>query len=93
MFLKRILRKHVFRASAVKMEATRLRGNFDEALGAIGAPCRGKHFLPFVPGVARSRAAITMRGRRKDSRQDNFDSNLGDLSEPGQTSRLTTGIS
>lgn len=48
-FLKGILRKHVLRHSAIKMEATRLRGHFAEALQAIGAPCAGEHFLPFVP--------------------------------------------
>ena len=45
-FFKRILRKHVLRASVVKMEATRLRRRFDEALQAIGVPYAGEHFLP-----------------------------------------------
>jgi hypothetical protein len=48
-FFKRILSKHVLRASAVKMEATRLRRHFDEALQATGVPYAGEHFLPFVP--------------------------------------------
>ncbi|HEY6763224.1 MAG TPA: hypothetical protein VI386_00505 [Candidatus Sulfotelmatobacter sp.] len=48
LFLKRILRGHVLRGSAVKMEMTRLRKVIGEALGAIGAPYTGDHFLPFV---------------------------------------------
>jgi hypothetical protein len=47
-FFKRTLSKHVLRASAVKMEATRLRRHFDEALQSIGVPYAGEHFLPFV---------------------------------------------
>jgi hypothetical protein len=48
-FLQKILRGHVLRESAVKMEATRLRRDIEEALAAIGAPYTGEHFLPFVP--------------------------------------------
>lgn len=45
-FIKGILQKHVVRESAIKMEITRLRGHFDDALGAIGAPYASTHFLP-----------------------------------------------
>jgi hypothetical protein len=47
-FINKILKNHVLRESAIKMEITRLRGQFDEALKAIGAHYTGKDFLPLV---------------------------------------------
>lgn len=46
-FLKKLLKGHVLRESAIKMEVTRLRKGLGQALEAIGAPYSGAHFLPF----------------------------------------------
>jgi CheY-like chemotaxis protein len=54
LFIKRILRDHVVRESAIKMEITRLRRHLDEALEAMGAHCTGKNFLPLVPHGAKT---------------------------------------
>ena len=48
-FLRRILREHRLRSSAVKMEITRLRQDIGRTLEAIGASYTGEHFLPLVP--------------------------------------------
>lgn len=48
MLLKNILKHHVLRESAVKMEITRLRQDIGKALEWIGAPYSGEHFLPLV---------------------------------------------
>lgn len=53
-FFKRIPSKHVLRASAVKMEATRLRRHFDEVLQAMGVAYAGEHFLPSFHMAQRS---------------------------------------
>lgn len=47
-FLKKLLRKHVLRQSAVKMEVARLRKHFDDELTVLGMPYTGKYFLPYV---------------------------------------------
>jgi hypothetical protein len=54
LFIKRILQKHVVRESAIKMEITRLRRHFDEALETLGTHCTGKDFLPLVPHGAKT---------------------------------------
>ena len=54
LFIKRILQKHVVRESAIKMEVTRLRGHFEEALKALGTHFSGRDFLPLVPYGART---------------------------------------
>jgi CheY-like chemotaxis protein len=61
-FFSKILRQHILRSTAIKMEATRLRGHFDKALEAIGAPYSGEHFFPRVPhGVG----AYLLSGNRR----------------------------
>jgi CheY-like chemotaxis protein len=47
-FVRRVLRGHTLKESAVKMEMTRLRRNLGEALEVIGAPRNPEYFLPFV---------------------------------------------
>jgi hypothetical protein len=47
-FIKKILKQHILRESALRMEATRLRGDIGQALESIGAPYSGEHFLPLV---------------------------------------------
>jgi hypothetical protein len=60
--LKKILRGHVFRETAIKMEITRLRRDIGHALEDIGAPYGGEHFLPTVPhGVQ----AYSLAGNRR----------------------------
>jgi len=55
-FLKSLLGGRILKASAVKMEITRLRQDIAEALSRIGAPYNGHHFLPPVAhGVERYR--------------------------------------
>ncbi len=60
--LKKILRGHVFRESAIKMEITRLRRDIGYALEDIGAPYGGEHFLPLVP---RGMKAYLLAGNRR----------------------------
>lgn len=48
LFLSKLLGKHGFRYSAVRMEATRLRKHFDNALRGLGIPYVGRHFLPLL---------------------------------------------
>jgi len=55
-FLKKILRGHELRESAVKMEIARLRQDIGNALEVIGAPYIGEHFLPFVRHGAKTYA-------------------------------------
>jgi hypothetical protein len=61
-FIKRILRKHVVRESAVKMEITRLRQHFEQALEAIGTHHTGKDLLPLVPHGAQT---YSLSGNRR----------------------------
>jgi DNA-binding response OmpR family regulator len=57
-FLTALLKRKAFRKSAIKMEITRLRRDFDEGLRNLGIPYRGEHFLPFVShGYERYRLA------------------------------------
>jgi hypothetical protein len=53
-FIKGILHEHVVRASAIKMEITRLRRHFEEALEAMGTHYSGRDLLPLVPHGART---------------------------------------
>lgn len=55
-FLWNFLEGRALRATAIKMEITRLRCDIGDALDRIGAPYQGNHFLPLVPhGVGRYR--------------------------------------
>jgi hypothetical protein len=61
-FLNKLLGKHAFRASAVKMEATRLRKHLDDALRGLGIPYAGRHFLPLL---SHGTATYCLSGNRR----------------------------
>jgi hypothetical protein len=61
-FIKGILQKHIVRESAIKMEITRLRRHFEEALDAMGTYHSGSDLLPFLPHGAR---AYSLSGNRR----------------------------